>query len=232
MKRLSIYLLLVCFAVFAAQSSSAQKKEKKDEKHETHVKVKLIEDGKVTVIDTVFYDADGHEKMFEMMELRGLSDSLIKKHHVWISDDGGENHGRHKKRLKTFVFSSDSACDGKEMRIMNRIRISDEDGNVILHGGDSCIKKDICIEMLEGGDHKMHMIESHGKKGEKVFIINDSDDVEITEEDGHKIIKIKTSGDEKMWIEKDKDVDVTVEVEVDDQNGKKVKKIKRKKKKE
>ncbi len=232
MKKLSLYLLLVCFAVFATQTSWAQEKKEKDEKHEVHVKVKVIEDGKETIIDTVFYDADGHEKMIEMMELKGMSDSLMKKHHVWVSADEGYNKGKHKRIIKKIHVTSDGDYEIDEDIDMKIMKFSDEDGNVFIHSGDSCLKRDIRIEMLEGGEHKMHMIESHGKKGEKVFIINDSEDVEVTEEDGYKIIKIKTSGDDKVWIEKDEDVEVTVEVEVDDQNGKKVKKIKRKKSKE
>jgi hypothetical protein len=235
MKRLSLYLLLMCFAVFATQTSFAQEKKEKDEKHEVHVKVKVIEDGKETVIDTVFYDADGHGKMIEMMELKGMSDSLMKKHHIWISDEEGEPHGTHKRIIKKIHVTADGdheIDEDIEMEITRKFKFSDEDGNVIIHSGDSCIEKDIRIEMLHGGDHKMHLIESHGKKGEKVFIINDSEDVEVTEEDGYKIIKIKTSGDNKVWTEKDNDVDVKVEVVVDDKDGKKVKEIKRKKKKE
>lgn len=232
MKRLSLYLLLVCFAVFATQTSSAQEKKEKDEKHEVHVKIKVIEDGKETIIDTVFYDADGHDKM---IELKGMSDSLMKKHHIWISDDEGESHGKHKRIIKKIHVTSDGDYDIDEdidLEIIKKLKFSDQDGNVFIHSGDSCLKKDIRIEMLHGGGHKMHMIESHGKKGEKVIIINDSDDVEITEEDGYKIIKIKTSVDDKVWSEKGDEVDVTVEVEVDDKDGKKVKRIKRKKKKE
>ncbi|MFA9372487.1 MAG: hypothetical protein ACERIH_12320 [Labilibaculum antarcticum] len=232
MKRLSLYLLLVCFAVFATQTSFAQKEKEKDEKHEVHVKVKVIEDGKETIIDTVFYESAGHDKMIEMMEMKGMSDSLMKKHHIWISDEG-DHKGKHKRIIKKIHVTSDGDYEIDEdvdVEIMKKMKFSDEDGDVFIHSGDSCIKKDIRIEMLHGGGHKMHMIDSHGKKGEKIIIINDSDDVEITEEDGYKIIKIKTSGDDKVWIEKDSDVEVTVEV--DDQNGKKVKKIKRKKKKE
>lgn len=234
MKRLSLYLLLVCFAMFATQTSSAQKKKDKDEKHEVHVKVKVIEDGKETIIDTVFYESAGHDKIIEMMELKGMSDSVMKKHHIWISDDG-DHKGKHKRIIKKIHVISDDDYEIDEdidVEIMKKMKFSDKDGNVFFHSGDSCIKKDIRIEMLHGGGHKMHMIDSHGKKGEKIIIINDSDDVEVTEEDGYKIIKIRTSVDDKVWIEKGDEVDVTIEVEVDDKDGKKVKKIKRKKKKE
>jgi hypothetical protein len=234
MKRLSLYLLLVCFAVFATQTSSAQKKIDKDEKHEVHVKVKVIEDGKETIIDTVFYESAGHDKIIEMMELKGMSDSVMKKHHIWISDEG-DHKGKHKRIINKIHVTSDGDYEIDEdidVEIMKKMKFSDKDGNVFIHSGDSCLKKDIRIEMLHGGGHKMHMIDSHGKKGEKIIIINDSDDVEVTEEDGYKIIKIRTSVDDKVWIEKGDEVDVTIEVEVDDKDGKKVKKIKRKKKKE
>lgn len=230
MKRLSLYLLLVCFAVFSTQTSSAQNKKEKDKKHEVHVKVIVIEDGKETIIDTVFYEATGHDRIIEMMELKGMSDSVMKKHHIFFSKDG-DHHGKHNKIVKTIHVSSNGeeySHSDAEMRIFKKFKFSDKDGNVFFHSGDSCLKKDIQIDMLHGGGHKMHIIESHGKKGEKVIILNNSEDIEITEEDGYKIIKIKTSGDDKVWIEKD--IDITVEV--DDKDGKKVKKIKRKKKKE
>ena len=233
MKRLSLYLLLIGFAVCAAQSSFAQKKEKEGEKHEVHVKVKIIEDGKEKIIDTIFHERVGHEKIIEIMNLEGMTDSIMKKHKIWISEDG-DRHGKHKKIIRKVHVTSDGEHDideDFEIKLLKEFKFSDEDGNVFIHGGDSCIEKDIRIEILKGGKHKMHRFDSHGKKGEKIIIINDSDDVQISEEDGYKIIKIKSTGEDHVWIENDDEVELRVEVEVDDKGSKKVKKIKRKKNK-
>ena len=235
MKRLSLYLLLIGFAVCAAQGSFAQEKEKKDEKHEVHVKVKVIEDGKETIIDTIFHERVGHDKIIEVMNLDGMTDSIMKKHKIWISEDS-DHHGKHKKIIRKIHVTADGDHDideDFEIKMLKEFKFSDEDGNVFIHKGDSCIEKDIRIEILKGGKHKMHMIDAHGKKGEKIIILNDSDDVQITEEDGYKIIKIKSSGDDNVWVEKDGEVEVEVTVEVEESDdGKKVKRIKRKKKKE
>lgn len=236
MKRFSLYLVLICFAIFAGQNSFAQEKKEKEEKHEVHLKVKVIEDGKEKVIDTVFYEKVGHDKIIDLLDVEGISDSIIKKHKIWISDDG-DHHGKHKKIIRKIHVTADGSHDideDFEIEMIKKMKFSDKDGNVFIHKGDSCISKDIRVEILGGGKHKMHMIDSHGKKGEKIIIINDSEDVVITEEDGYKIIKIKTSGKDNVWIEKDSDVDVDVEVEVkveETKEGKKVKKVKRKKKK-
>ena len=203
MKRLSLYLILIGFAVCTAQSSFAQTKEKKDEKHEVHVKVKVIEDGKETVIDTIFHERIGHDKILEVMNIDGMADSIMKKHKIWISEDG-DHQGKHKKIIRKVHVVTDGDHDldeDIEIEMIKKMKFSDKDGNVFIHKGDSCIEKDIHIEILKGGKHKMHMIDSHGKKGEKIIIINDSDDVQISEEDGYKIIKIKSSGDDNVWIE-------------------------------
>ncbi|NOU61649.1 hypothetical protein [Marinifilum caeruleilacunae] len=231
MKRLSLLLMMFSAFLLVAQSSQAQEKDEKKEKHEVHVKVKVIEDGKETVIDTIFHEHKDHDEIMKIIELKGVPDSLMRKHMVWFSGDD-KKHGTHSKKIESFVFSTDSTFDGDVKKMMKKFKFSDKEGNVFFHSGDSCISKDIHIEMLHGGKHKMRVMPFHGGKGKKVIIINDDDDVEISEEDGVKIIKIKSSGDDNVWIEKisgDHNVEVEVEVEVEEKDGKKVKKIKRKK---
>jgi hypothetical protein len=211
-----------------SQVTFAQEKDKKKEKHEVHVKVKVVEDGKETVIDTVFYEHKDHDEIMKIIELKGVPDSLMRKHMVWYSGDD-KKHGKHSKKIESFVFSVDSTFDGDAIKMMKKFKISDKGENVFFHSGDSCITKDIHIEMLHGGKHKIHMLPGKVKKGEKIIIIQDSDDVEITDEDGVKIIKIKTSGKDNVWIEKHGEHEVDVEVTVEEKDGKKVKKIKRKK---
>lgn len=228
MKRFSLFLMMFCLVLMVSQTSQAQEKDDKKKKHEVHVKIKVIEDGKETVIDTVFHEHKDHDEIMEIIELKGVPDSLMKKHMVWFSSDD-KKHGKHKRMIESFAFSTDSAFDGNVMKMMKKFKFSDKEGNVFFHSGDSCVEKDIHIEMLHGGKHKMHMIPHHGIRGEKIIIINGSDDIEVTEEDGYKIIKIKTDGDDKVWIERHDDHDVDVEVIVEEKDGKKVKKIKKKK---
>lgn len=233
MKRFTLLLILCCAVLLVPQITFAQENDEKKEKHEVHVKVKVIEDGKETTIDTIFYEHKDHDEIMEIIELKGMPDSLMRKHMVWYSDDD-KKHEKHRKMVQSFAFSCDSAFDGKAMKMMKKFKFSDEDGNVFFHSGDSCLEKDIRVRVLNGNKHKMHMRSHHGKKGEKIIIINDSDDVEIIEEDGMKIIKIKTSGEDNVWIEKHSDndeIDIEVEVEVEEKDGKTVKKIKRKKNK-
>lgn len=234
MKRFSRYLMFLVLAMFTANLTMAQVKNEKNEKNEIHLKLKVIEDGKETVIDTVFQVLKGEDEIREMLLRKGISDSLMSKHHMLFLDEDG---GKHHKMVKAFRFSSDSLHDvdfDKNVKVIRKFKFSDDDASVFVHSGDS-LEKEITIEILEDGDHKMHHFSSHGKKGEKVIIIKDSDDVQIIEEDGYKIIKIKKDGTDSVWIEKgsDNDVDVDVDVEVL-KSGKahKVKKMKRKKKKE
>jgi len=232
MKRLTLLLIFCCAVLLVPRITFAQEHDEKKEKHEVHVKVKVIEDGKETTIDTIFYEHKDHDEIMEIIELKGMPDSLMRKHMVWYSDD--EHDGKRKKIVQSFAFSCDSTFDGDPKKMMRKLKFSDKDANVFFHSGDSCLEKDIRVRVLNGGKHKMHMRSHHGKKGEKIIIINDSDDVEIIEKDGMKIIKIKTSGEDNVWIEKHSDndeIDIEVEVEVEEKDGKIVKKIKRKKNK-
>lgn len=217
MKRFTLLLILCCAVLLIPQNTFAQEKDKKKEKHEVHVKVKVIEDGKETVIDTIFQEHKDHDEIMKIIELKSMPDSLIKM------------HGKHIKEMKSFAFRVDSTFDGDAKMMMKKFKFTDEEGNVFIHAGDSCIEKEIHIEMLHGDKNRMKVLPFHGKKAEKIIIINDGDDVEITEEDGYKVIKIKTSADDSFWIEKHSEHDVDVEVEVEEKNGKKIKKIKRKK---
>ncbi len=129
MKRLSLYLLLIGFAVCTAQSSFAQKKEKKDEKHEVHVKVKVIEDGKETVIDTIFHERIGHDKILEVMNIDGMADSIMKKHKIWISEDG-DHDGKHKKIIRKIHVTTDGEHDideDFEIKMLKEIKFSDKE---------------------------------------------------------------------------------------------------------
>ncbi|WP_282126435.1 hypothetical protein [Marinifilum flexuosum] len=230
MKRFRLLLSLCCAVLLMSQVTFAQEKDKKKEKHEVHVKVKVIEDGKETVIDTIFHEHKDHDEIMKIIELKGVPDSLVRKHMVWYAGDD-KKHGKHSKMIESFVFNIDSTFDGDAIKMMKKFKFSDEDGNFIFHSGDSCISKDIHIEMLKGGKHKLKVLPFHGKKAEKIIIIQDSDDVEITDEDGVKIIKIKSSGKDNVWIEKHGEHEVEVELTVEEKDGKKVKKIKRKKSK-
>jgi hypothetical protein len=228
MKRFSLFLMMFCLVLCTSHTIQAQKKDDKKEKHEVRVKVKIIEDGKETLIDTVFYEHKDHDEIMEIIELKGMPDSLMKKHMVWYSGDD-KKHGKHKKMIQSFVFSADSIFDGDALKMMKKFKFSDKEGKVFIHSDDSCIEKDIHVEMLHGAKHKMHMIPHRGIKGEKMIIIDDSDDVEISDEDGVKIIKIKSSGNDNVWIEKYGEHEVDVEVTVEDKDRKKVKKVKKKK---
>lgn len=234
MKRFSLHLVLVCMSIFAYQIATAQVKKDKKEKDEIHLKVKVIEDGKERILDTVFYDFKGSGEIMKMMKLKNFPDSLVGKmgkHMIWFSDSSDFPHGKHSEMIQTYCFVTDSARTKNqkgEIRMMKTFKFSDDKGNTVIHSGDSCTKE-IMIEMLRDGKYGVHVMPQYNMNGERVIVVSASDDVKITEEGGMKVIKIKSSGDHKVWIEKDGAKNVEVEVTVEESDGKKeVKKIERK----
>ncbi|MFA8435665.1 MAG: hypothetical protein ACEPOZ_14190 [Marinifilaceae bacterium] len=228
MKRYTFHFVALIFLFLGTITSGEVNAQEK--KKETRVKIFISEDGKNVKIDTVFHNLEKHYEIIELLKERNLSDSIMKEledMQVWISKlDRGGHHGKH-------------------MHIMNRIQFSDSCKH---HHKGHCMQKKMEYEIQEGeGDHRI-IIKSmgdgdkilrhfdhdffikkmHGKKGKKIIIIEDEDDVEISEDGDVKVIRIrKKKGNEDIGL--DDEIQVEVEVITDDET--KLTKKKRKKKK-
>jgi hypothetical protein len=229
MKRFPLYAFLLITAICCAQFTNAQDKDKK-KKHEMHIKVKTIKDGKETLLDTIIHEMIDHDEIMKLIELKGFSDSTLNEHKLWFSK--GDLNLKGDIVLEALNLHEDS-ISADRMKIIKRIKKGHGHDHAFFMKmtGDSCMKENIKIEVISDGDHKFHVHPRKFKKAERIIIVEEGDNVTIEEKDGHKIIKIKTTGDEKVWIEKhgEHDVDVDVEVTVEEKDGKKVKKLKRKK---
>lgn len=220
MKRLSLLLLIIGLIFFCAQSTSAQENKKKKE---AKVKILMNKDGKTIKFDTTLHDFKDHKELMKIMKSKNLPDSLLEvfegENFMWISDDK-DSHGKHKIIIKECLDSDSKDCKKIKRRVSKNIQIISSDNdheNIIITEGDG-EHKTIKIEIIDE-DGNLHL--KH-KKGEKVFIIKEDIDMDISEDGDVKIIKIDCTSDH------DEDIEIEVEVSED---GKTTKKIKRKKKK-
>jgi len=218
MKRLSLLILIIGLIFICSQNTNAQESKEKKKK-EAKIKVLVNKDGKSIEFDTIIHEFKDHKELIEIMKSKNLPDSLLEvfegEDFMWISNEK-DSDGKHKVIIKECLDSDSKDCKKLKRRISKNIQIisgDDDHENIIITEGDGK-HKTVKIEIIdEDGDVKH-------KKGEKVYIIKEDIDLDISKDGNMKIIKVNCQSDH--------DEDIEIEVEVSD-DGKIIKKIKRKK---